>query len=47
MKMSYNDIILYAATPPLEALRLIISLAATYKNEIMTMMYHEPTFTHQ
>ena len=33
---TYNDITSYAATPPLEALRLIISLAATYKNEIMT-----------
>ena len=33
---TYNDITLYAATPPLEALRLIISLAATYKYDIMT-----------
>ena len=33
---TYNDITLYAATPPLEALRLINSLAATYEYDIMT-----------
>ena len=33
---TYNDITLYAATPPLEALRLIISLAVMHGYDIMT-----------
>ena len=33
---TYNDITLYAATPPLEALRLILSIAATHNYDVMT-----------